>query len=283
VNTESQLLSTLRAIAADQETSYTFLNYRDIRRLVMKKSNSRRVLWELDCLIACAVDKSSPVIVESLIHGLATWTPDILANRLQLSTKAPYRGICASIHEDNAPPTHNGLNRLALKTLFYRWPKYSGQIDYPIPDPTGKFKPITAFGQAQDSGTMWDLTSEHGRLRHDLWRYLLDELARDPASVLLQNISACATASYPPMVIPFVENPVEVADAIEQLYLQPLQGSDVELSAHIRSQVDTVVQTVCHPYSDFDTWAERVHRQLRGDHCCTILVDELRSQGAESD
>ena len=78
-------------------------------------------------------------------------------------------GICANtryIVDDGSYVAYNVIEYLSPK-----WPKYSGDIAYPVPSPNGKETPMYAYNY---SDNLW--TGEYGQLRYELLDFLIEEL-----------------------------------------------------------------------------------------------------------
>jgi len=79
---------------------------------------------------------------------------------------SPYEGICTNValRGDFEYPSSK------LAELMWRWPKAE---TWRFPVPGG----IDAYINAGKHGTMWDKTTEYGRLRHELLEFLIKETA----------------------------------------------------------------------------------------------------------
>ena len=60
-----------------------------------------------------------------------------------------------------------------IEYLSPKWPKYSGDIAYPVPSPNGKETPMYAYNY---SDNLW--TGEYGQLRYELLDFLIEELTK---------------------------------------------------------------------------------------------------------
>lgn len=76
-------------------------------------------------------------------------------------------GICFQITHTN--------NYVYTKRLMRQWPKYSGDSDYPIPDPDGIEDPSVYYSRS-GSSAMWNKEHPYGALRHELLDYLIEKL-----------------------------------------------------------------------------------------------------------
>jgi hypothetical protein len=64
-----------------------------------------------------------------------------------------------------------------LEQYFVKWPKFSGSVGYPVPDPSGRELPGNKFYQAINTEKMW--TGEYGDLRRELLDCLIVEITKD--------------------------------------------------------------------------------------------------------
>jgi hypothetical protein len=82
-------------------------------------------------------------------------------------------GICDCVLNDDRVfyITHEQLSELRdlLKALMAKWPKAQDDIRFPIKGG------VQAYDKAVMDGTMWDKTTEYGRLRHELLEFLIKE------------------------------------------------------------------------------------------------------------
>lgn len=67
----------------------------------------------------------------------------------------------------------NSLINLTFKPYFEKWPKFSGDEEYPVPNPIGGC-PRRIYW---DTGSMW--VGEYGRLRIELLDFLISELEKE--------------------------------------------------------------------------------------------------------
>lgn len=84
------------------------------------------------------------------------------------------RGLCAEcvymVRDQYSPP--EVYDR--LYSLFQLWPKFSGQDDYPIPDPDGKEAPDDIFNRTYSQNIQW--YGPYGDLRVELLDFLIEVL-----------------------------------------------------------------------------------------------------------
>lgn len=59
----------------------------------------------------------------------------------------------------------------ALYSLMDKWPKHSGNIDYPVSDTI--YNPIAAYHANRNH---WDITTDYGKNRYELLNWLIDQL-----------------------------------------------------------------------------------------------------------
>lgn len=67
-----------------------------------------------------------------------------------------------------------------LIDLFERWPKFSGHIGFPVPAPKEwGVDASDAYTLTQEADTLWDRSTEYGRLRWELLDFLITELEKE--------------------------------------------------------------------------------------------------------
>lgn len=64
--------------------------------------------------------------------------------------------------------------RNKIQSLTYKWPKFSGIIDFPVPHPT--MPPYLAYIETVD---MWDRRTEYGQARWSLLEFYISELEKE--------------------------------------------------------------------------------------------------------
>lgn len=99
----------------------------------------------------------------------------------------PNRGICCALYsryhefcfhmslsdEMDEPTRRTDLDSF-LEPYFRRWPKFSGNIEYPVPHP--ELNPYTAYNEARN---LWDRDTEYGRNRWDLLEFIIAEIEKE--------------------------------------------------------------------------------------------------------
>lgn len=83
---------------------------------------------------------------------------------------------------------HYGMQAVTdrLHILFQLWPKFSGQEDFPIPDPSGKEDPYDIFSRTYSQENQW--YGPYGDLRVELLDFLIE---------ILKDIIAGRIGNYP--------------------------------------------------------------------------------------
>jgi len=61
-----------------------------------------------------------------------------------------------------------------IKALFAAWPRYSGNIDYPVPHPAKD--PQQAYNETEN---MWNRRTKYGQARWDLLEFCISELEKE--------------------------------------------------------------------------------------------------------
>lgn len=69
----------------------------------------------------------------------------------------------------------NNLINITFKPYFEKWPKFSGEEEFPVPNPMGGCPRHTYW----NTSSMW--TGEYGRLRIELLDFLISELSEQLA------------------------------------------------------------------------------------------------------
>ena len=64
--------------------------------------------------------------------------------------------------------------RNKIQSLTYKWPKFSGIIDYPVPHPTEP--PSLAYAETENK---WDRRTKYGRARWDLLECYISKLEKE--------------------------------------------------------------------------------------------------------
>jgi len=64
--------------------------------------------------------------------------------------------------------------RNKIQSLTYKWPKFSGIIDYPVPHPTEP--PSLAYAETENK---WDRRTKYGRARWDLLEFYISKLEKE--------------------------------------------------------------------------------------------------------
>lgn len=86
-------------------------------------------------------------------------------------------GICYYFKEYN----DEYLSYHLIKPYFKSWPKFSGNLDYPVPSPVenGKHIVSTLAYFAYDLGDdMWDKYTQYGSDRHELLEHCITEATK---------------------------------------------------------------------------------------------------------
>lgn len=105
----------------------------------------------------------------------------LLEALIKLQTKGPSSrgaGICTSLFkilgDSSSDYNYDDSNDyLLLYDTFEKWPKFSGNIHYPVPAVTYDH-PQTEYNRA---GNMWE--GAYGDLRKELLQFCIDELSKE--------------------------------------------------------------------------------------------------------
>jgi hypothetical protein len=81
-------------------------------------------------------------------------------------------GICWEVRRRDED-FYDGNAEEALKRLFKTWPKFSGNLRFPIPSPIVE-PPSDPFYRGIDRGNNWNKRTKYGRLRWELLDFLID-------------------------------------------------------------------------------------------------------------
>ena len=83
-------------------------------------------------------------------------------------------GICSNVNRALYKlDLHEVCPSSELRTLFETWPKYSGDVDYPVPSPSKDWSAAKQYGMVAD---MW--AGEYGELRLELLNHCISELEK---------------------------------------------------------------------------------------------------------
>ena len=67
-----------------------------------------------------------------------------------------------------------------LHILFKRWPKFSGNTNFPVPDPknetSGWLDAYNIYFSAAGADAIWDRENEYGQLRWELLDFCIEEI-----------------------------------------------------------------------------------------------------------
>lgn len=97
----------------------------------------------------------------------------------EIASRGPrfmYCGLCDNIYCMLEDYTYTISDNIMHK-MFKMWPKFSGNIEYPIP---GGRK---AYTESYDNKTLWDKSSEYGQLRWELLDFMIETLQTELAQV----------------------------------------------------------------------------------------------------
>lgn len=91
---------------------------------------------------------------------------------------APCYGICTHLtgllDRDHEQPEVQRAVQL-FRVLCTEWPEYSGDIEYPVWTDRS-MGPDCQYAQAQETGTMWDSSTDYGAARWRLLDWAIAEL-----------------------------------------------------------------------------------------------------------
>jgi hypothetical protein len=95
-----------------------------------------------------------------------------------MSTRTVGRGICTHFTEYDS-----WLNKSILHPYFETWPKFSGNIAYPVPAGDGDTHgPVWAY-QFTSEYNMWNKKCSYGRNRHALLAHCITEATEELSSL----------------------------------------------------------------------------------------------------
>lgn len=82
-------------------------------------------------------------------------------------------GICANVRDLLKGEYTNLQITNRQKELFVKWPKFSGDLSFPIEGGEA------AYDNAKWEGTLWKEDTEYGRLRKELLLFMINELRKN--------------------------------------------------------------------------------------------------------
>lgn len=125
--------------------------------------------------------KDGAQALKSLLRGILwAWRSRFTKSKKQRILASLYRvkftafkthGICGEF--DRCYRGDAVYGSFELRRLFRLWPKYSGDVVYPIP---GSYQ---AYRFAKKYGSMW--SGEYGKLRKELLNFMIEQLEKELA------------------------------------------------------------------------------------------------------
>lgn len=83
-------------------------------------------------------------------------------------------GICHQLYAQSCSDENTDYWRSKVRSLFRRWPQFSGSADFPVPHPT---KPACiAYDSTQNK---WNRRTKYGQARWDLLEFCISELEKE--------------------------------------------------------------------------------------------------------
>lgn len=92
-------------------------------------------------------------------------------------------GICSNVR----------ILHSILEFGFPSWPKFSGNIEYPVPHP--QFTPVKGYDYALINDILWDKETQYGRDRWELVDFLI-EFYQQCEMFVVSNMSVTPTDEY---------------------------------------------------------------------------------------
>jgi hypothetical protein len=96
---------------------------------------------------------------------------ELLAELLSLKTNGPKNinvGICHNIK-------YSKETEELLKSIMIQWPKYSGRVTYPVPDPENR----SPFFPYHETHNLWEWESKYNCLRWELLDFCIEYLSHE--------------------------------------------------------------------------------------------------------
>ena len=83
-------------------------------------------------------------------------------------------GICHQLYAQSCSDENTDYWRSKVRSLFRRWPQFSGSEDYPVPHPTEPA--CIAYDSTRNK---WNRRTKYGRARWDLLKFCISELEKE--------------------------------------------------------------------------------------------------------
>jgi len=100
--------------------------------------------------------------------------------KLKAMEPKPAYGICEYLRGVSVADDYYEWRKEVIYPLFEKWGHFSGSNAYPVPSKENNYSSyIRAFVDAQQANTMYDPTTEYGRLRLELIDFLIKELSKE--------------------------------------------------------------------------------------------------------
>lgn len=111
----------------------------------------------------------------------------IESSLISLRSRGPSRadmGICANLDDELEQLGFGCYEECAFswrEGAFEIWPKFSGMLGWPVPsaESVPSADPMKTYYSASDAGSLWDETTEYGRLRYELLDFLIEQIKKD--------------------------------------------------------------------------------------------------------
>jgi hypothetical protein len=94
---------------------------------------------------------------------------ELLLQMKRIQVKGPSNhcyGICANAN----------VYISEIEALVHDWPKYSGDLDFPIESPNPHLSNQEIYRQSSKRETMWSKHSQYGRLRWELLGFMVNKI-----------------------------------------------------------------------------------------------------------
>ena len=123
------------------------------------------------CLMLERLSKTTREQLPNIINYMAR-----LSFRCCEDCRPPCKGGCNLLYDEFVPAICSGKELvILLQYYFKRWPHYSGDIKYPIPDPHNINRPSLMYAL---SGCKW-ARNDYCNLRRKLFRFIATQLTND--------------------------------------------------------------------------------------------------------
>jgi len=288
VSNSQDTIDCIREIATREgfDVADVELLYRYTIKLSTNLSTSCPDFGDLPQRRATVLNRCDDVLARSTVDRLCDALTSIIRNPNLAAV-----GICEHLRlESNV---NSLLIGAVIETLARRWPKYSGTIRYPVPDPTswlyGGPRCAAPHRAAHAYYNLPRHRGEYGRNRLELVEFLLTELDKDPTALHPQKLFSFS-GHMSVLIQPLAIHTLSI-DQIESVIcgvahtFQSSDGSDTDDdnewcsgAGEFEGVLRQTVAEACAPFSTLDAWMDGQGYFLGDRHRRDVVLEWLRTQ-----